>query len=573
MKPIVKDYFEVCPSEDGEAITNLPEPRVLINTARQLRKNPGEAAPVLACFTEATSVSVLYGGRAVPSPVWLDLTDAITSTAYSMTVSDISELLKLLATALHRCGRRLNPHATSLSALADGARAAFKSREHSTEELLEFQSAVADVLRVVALGGGAGTRSLERREWGQALATKLLPLLAVGTAAVYATYKTISAEFDGEDSEHAVQNALFFAEALTTTAWCPTTTVPIEKLEAGSSSSSSTSNKGRSKKDKNSSSTGAGWKSFFCFMPSATNTVSPATITTTNTTNTDMTPTTTTTTTTLSSSLPSYPQLLTKITSRSATIAQWLEETLASAALNSMTLHQLDTFTAALVTAAGDDGTTLNNNNKISTTTTTKYNDVDTARESGSYGSKKSSLIKDILVRCAGDAIEEAATRVINAGCGGGGGSGSSVSGCCGGGSSTCGYSTTTSTVSGSSNGDSSPPTTPAYSSSTPNSHRINSEFTFSTHSPPRTNQTTTTTFTTASTTTDEVDVCSARRMAATARRNWEAAASVHSPKAADVANFASILENYVAAREDEEDAAVQAEIAAAAARLELESL
>ncbi|KAL4519600.1 hypothetical protein Ndes2437A_g07786 [Nannochloris sp. 'desiccata'] len=69
----------------------------------------------------------------------------------------------------------------------------------------------------------------------------------------------------------------------------------------------------------------------------------------------------------------------------------------------------------------------------------------------------------------------------------------------------------------------------------------------------------------------DEVDVCSARRMAATARRNWEAAASVHSPKAADVANFARVLENYVAAREDEEDAAVQAEIAAAAARLELQ--
>jgi hypothetical protein len=562
---IIEDYLEVCPSEDIGGAINLPEPRVLIANARQLRKHPseGSAAQVLSVFNQAVSVSVLYGSRAVPSSVWLDLTDAITSlgVACTMTISDISELLKLLATALHRCGRRINPHATSLSALADGARAAFKSREHSTDELLDFQSAVADVLRVVSLGGGAGTRSVERREWGQALATKLLPLLAVGTAAVYATYKTISADFCAEDSEHSVQNALFFAEALVTMPWCPTFTVPTEKLEAAGCLSKNKNNKKSSKRRSTSvNSSSGGWKRFFCLIPAATNTVSPSTTdSSANTTSTTSTSTSTTSTTisTTGSSLPIYSQLLSKITSRSVAIAQWLEETLAPAALHSMTLQQLDTFTAALVTAAGDDGkmnipttaalaptsSTMQNSSSINLTATIK---------SSKYGvdSDKISLIRDLLVRCAGDAIEEAATRVINAG--------------------SC-YSNSicdapSSIYASSSSGDS-PPTTP--SATAISSHRLgggnngNEEFTFSTHSPPRP-------LTGISSTEEVVDVCSARRMAATARRNWEAAASVHSPKAADVANFALVLENYVAAREDEDAAAVQAEIAAAAARLEL---
>ncbi|KAH7623182.1 hypothetical protein Ndes2526B_g01601 [Nannochloris sp. 'desiccata'] len=561
---IVEDFEDITPSQTG-ANTNLPEPRVLISNARQLRKKPpAHAAPVLAVLTEATSVSVLYGSKAVPSQVWLDLTDAITSIACTMTVSDISQLLKLFATALHRCGRRLNPQAASLSALADGARAAFKSREHSTEELLEFQSAVADVLRVVSLGGAAGTRSVERREWGQAMATKLLPLLSVGTAAVYATYKNISACFSPEDNEHTVQNALFFAEALSTMAWCPSSTVSTEKLDLSSSYKSSSSKKRKggstSRPSASASSAARGWERFFCFVPFATNTVSSSSTADDPTT---LTPT---------PSLPLYPQLLSKITSRSATIAQWLEETVAPAALHGMTLQQLDIFTAALVTAAaGDDGKIENNNEiksrshhgTILSTKSSKY-DVDSASESNSTmdnnktsykrrnqssEKKSSSLLRDILVRCAGDAIEEAATRVINA--------------------SSC-YSTSTT---GSSNGDSSPhspPTTPAYAVSTPNSHKLNqnnnndtvTEFGFS--SPSRSGASS------SSAASDEVDVCSARRMAATARRNWEAAASVHSPKAAEVATFARVLEEYVAAREDEEDAAVQAEIAAAAARLEL---
>jgi hypothetical protein len=507
-------------------------------------------------------VSVLYGSKAVPSQVWLDLTDAITSVAYSMTISDISELLKLLATALHRCGRRLNPHATSLSALADGARAAYKSREHSTKELLEFQSAVADVLRVVALGGAAGTRSIERREWGQAMATKLLPLLAVGTAAVYATYKNISACFAPDDNDHTVQNALFFAEALATMAWCPTSTVPTDKLDLTSSHKNCSSKRrgGGSTNNSSSSSSAAagsgvgGWKRVFCFVPSTTNTVSRTSLITTDT-------ATATSISTSTSSPPCYSQLLSKITSRSAAIAHWLEETVAPAALHSMTLQQLDTFTAALVTAARDDGKIENNNsklasrNKILARKNSNY-DVDSASESNgtmektkvSYNSnykseKKSFLLRDILVRCAGDAIEEAATRVINA------------SSCC-----------STSTMTGLTNlGEGSPPDTPAYAFSTLNSQNSN---TFNNKNVP---ELACSSLTAAAS--DEVDVCSARRMAATARRNWEAAASVHSPKAADVANFARVLENYVAAREDEEHAAVQAEIAAAAAaRLELGS-
>ena len=564
----IVNYFDSPPSEEGGNI-NLPEPRVPISRARQLRKNPpSDAAPVLALWSEATSISVLYGNRAVPSQVWLDLTDAMTSVASTMTVSDVSELLKLLATALHRCGRRLNPNAISLAALAHGARAALKSREHTTDELLEFQSAVADVLRVVALGGAAGTRSVERREWGQAMATKLLPLLAVGTAAIYATYKTVSSFFipSTEDelksttslsSEQTVQNALFFAEALATIAWCPTTIVSTEKLDQRQSGKISKRKGATSSSSPSSSSTTNGlWKRFFCFMPSVTNTVSPinttitttaATTTTTATTTSALYPTMPSSPDTLTTSiLPSYSQLLSKITSRSVAIATWLQQTVAPIALDHMTLQELDIFTASLVTAAGDDGK-IHNSNKINVNSY-KYDDSasesngENDTSSSSKNSDKKMLIRDIFVRCAGDAIEEAARRVINASAGSYHSAASN---------------STNSSSSSSSNGGDSPPNTPAHAVG----NGVVSSFAVSS-SPGG-----------CSKSVEAVDIDSARRMAATARRNWEAAASVHSPKAADVANFARVLENYVAAKEDEEDAAVQAEIAAAAAaRLELSS-
>ena len=244
--------------------------------------------------------------------------------------------------------------------------------------------------------------------------------------------------------------------------------------------------------------------------------------------------------------LPSYSQLLSKITSRSVAIATWLQQTVAPIALDHMTLQELDIFTASLVTAAGDDGK-IHSSNKINVNSY-KYDDSasesngENDTSSSSKNSDKKMLIRDIFVRCAGDAIEEAARRVINASAGSYHSAASN---------------STNSSSSSSSNGGDSPPNTPAHAVG----NGVVSSFAVSS-SPGG-----------CSKSVEAVDIDSARRMAATARRNWEAAASVHSPKAADVANFARVLENYVAAKEDEEDAAVQAEIAAAAAaRLELSS-
>lgn len=401
-------YEEAPPSEC--AVDDIPEPCVLISRARDLQHRPPAAAPLLRLWAEATSLVVLWGPKAVPAAAWADLSDATAAAAGRMTAGEATELLRLLATALHRAGPALNPSAAALAATAAGARAAFRSREHTSSELLEFQAAVAGALRVVVALGSA-----ERAAWGRSMSTKLLPLVSVGMSGVYGAYRSAARELRGAGGGAAaaglVQKAMFFAEALAPIAFCPASVSRV--LETAAPAPGPV---------RRLLSKGGG----------APNPGAP--------------------------SLSSYATLLEKIHCRAVLVAEWLEGCLAPSALPAMSLHQLDRFSAALA-AAGE--------------------------APPGKGAAAAATVCDILVCAAGDALEEGARRVRRAA---------------------------------------------------------------AARAP--------------------LSVRSARRMAATARRNWETAASAGSPKAADVASFAAVLEEYVEAKEDEEVAAVRAEIAAAAAQL-----
>ena len=353
-----RDFEDATPSEVYEQANYLPDISVHIARVRQLRMKPSpRVAPLLELWAEATSLSMLQSNNiVVPQIVWADLTEATANAAPKMKVADFVELLKIWATAMHRCGPRLEPPAVALAAIADGARAAFQSRQHTLTELQAFQAAIGDVLRVVAMGGAAGTRSRRRKIWGESLSTKLLPMLAVGISVVHSAYKAAAQELASgkADPNQIAHYAVFFANALGPIAYCPRSAATVLDVSSTTVQRDATL-----------------LSCLMCVGPSC-GSVAPSNSSATKS--------------STAEKLPAYDYLLAKIQARAATIADWLNGSLTPAAHKVMNLRALDKFMSALVAAAGDEELP--------------------AEKCPSRSS---------LIRCAAKALREAARRVHSA--------------------------------------------------------------------------------------------------------------------------------------------------------------
>lgn len=327
---IVFDYREPPPSVnwgETDATTAKDIENRIYCAKKRLSASPATsaaAAEVLRVWEEAATATGTLGAAAFQPTAWRCLAEEITAIAPQMTISDITQLLRSLATVLHRCGRKVEPPPAMLHSLAKAACTEVKLGNVSSRELISYQAAVGDVLHVAALGGKVEANGTACTAWAQRIAAHMVPALAVGIGAVHAEYQEAVIEFQytRDDSSKAAQTAIYLAQALAPMA-CAPVAVPHMKVLLAGKSNASPGLLGRLLRPIHTrGSQGAEAATFQRHKDFCADKLGP---------------------------------LLLKLHSRALAMAEWLESSLAPVALRDMSRRQLDAFAGALETAAGDD--------------------------------------------------------------------------------------------------------------------------------------------------------------------------------------------------------------------------